>query len=221
MDSHKLLPRHRTEGLPPEVLAAPAPPVPQLPDPFRVRVVDPDGDDPALVATWMNRPHLAATWERAWPTEQWHAHLRAQLATEYSRPLIAAYDGVDVAYVEVYRPAQDIVGAVYQAWPNDLGVHVAVGDPQMTGRGLVSRAMNNVVRSLFFAEPDCHRIMYDPDHRNRPVRALLESAGAVGLGLHDVPGRRIALYATVRSAEHMPRLRSAATAEPALPRPDR
>lgn len=207
-DSHEVLPRHRTEGLSAEVLKVAAPPIPSAPAPFGVRVADPEGGDPALVAEWMNRPHLVDTWERAWSTDRWRTHLRAQLATDYSRPLIVSYRGDDVAYAEVYRPAQDIIAAVYHARPHDLGLHVALGEPELTGQGLVPRAMVHFVLSLFAAEPECKRIMYDPDHRNRPVRAVLDGAGCLQLGLHDVPGRRIALYATVRSAEHTPLLRT-------------
>ncbi|MCA2246576.1 GNAT family N-acetyltransferase [Mycobacterium intracellulare] len=130
------------------VRQVPAPPVPELLPPSRIRVADPDGADAELVAEWMNRPHLVTTWEYDWPVARWRNHLRAQVDGAYSRPLI----------------------------------------------------LRKVIASILAVDPACQRIMFDPDHRNTTVRRLCEFLRCEFLGEHDMPNRRMALYALNRPA---------------------
>lgn len=110
------------------VRQVPAPPVPELLPPSRIRVADPDGADAELVAEWMNRPHLVTTWEYDWPVARWRNHLRAQVDGAYSRPLILSINGFDRAYMEIYRAAKDSIARCYDSRPHDLGLHGAIAD---------------------------------------------------------------------------------------------
>ena len=86
MQFDSIISRQIVAGPPPEVFAAPEPPIPSLDAPFSVRPVDPDGDDPALITEWMSLPHMVETWERgAWSAQQWHDNLAAQRKGNYSR----------------------------------------------------------------------------------------------------------------------------------------
>lgn len=100
------------------VRQVPAPPVPELLPPSRIRVADPAGADAELVAEWMNRPHLVTTWEYDWPVARWRNHLRAQVDGAYSRPLILSINGVDRAYMEIYRAAKDSIARCYDSRPH-------------------------------------------------------------------------------------------------------
>ncbi|MCG5434305.1 acetyltransferase [Mycobacterium sp. MYCO198283] len=191
-----VLPRELTD-IPDRVRRVPRPPVPVLAEPFAIRVVDPDRDA-ALLAEWMNRPHLAATWEYDRPQWWWHRHVSAQLAGEYSLPLMASLRGAERGYVEVYRAAKDSIASCYDAEPHDLGVHAAVADPKIVNRGLGPLLLPKIVASLFDREPDCRRVMFDPDHRNIGARRLCEFVGCRFLGEHDMANRRMALYAFPR-----------------------
>lgn len=103
-----VLARLRTD-VPRDWVLAEGPPVP---DPARftrhrlghadaeLRVADPDRDA-AMVATWMARPHLVATWDQAWSAWRWARDWRKQLAGTYSVPLILLYRGSETGYVEV------------------------------------------------------------------------------------------------------------------------
>ena len=46
----------------------------------------------------MNQPHLAESWEYAWPAARWRRYLRAQFESGFSRPFVASLDGVDRGY---------------------------------------------------------------------------------------------------------------------------
>lgn len=195
-DTAPILHRELTE-LSDEVRAVPAPPIPVLADPFGVRLVAPDTDAP-MIAEWMSRPHLVQAWESDWPVERWGRYLRAQLAGDYSRPLVLSLRGVDHGYVEVYRAAKDSIAPRYDADPHDLGLHAAIADPAIVNRGIAPLLLPRIVAALFALEPRCQRVMFDPDHRNTAARRLCEFAGGVFLGEHDMANRRMALYALGR-----------------------
>jgi RimJ/RimL family protein N-acetyltransferase len=191
-----VLPRELT-SIPADVRAVPAPPTPVLADPYDIRLADPDADAD-LISEWMNRPHLAAAWEYDWPPERWRAYLRAQLVGEFSRPFIGSFRGKEVAYLEVYRAAKDSIAPRYAADPHDLGLHAALADLRFVNKGIAPILLPRVVASLFELEPDCRRIMFDPDHRNTGARRLCEWAGCAFLGENDMANRRMALYALER-----------------------
>jgi lysine N-acyltransferase len=80
--------RREVTDVPDEVRDVP-PPIPELPAPYGLRLADPDADA-ELIAEWMNRPHLAESWEYAWPAARWRLHLRAQLESGFCRPFVAS-----------------------------------------------------------------------------------------------------------------------------------
>ncbi|AQA01221.1 acetyltransferase [Mycobacterium sp. MS1601] len=195
-DALPILPRELTD-ITDEVRAVPPPPVPELPQPYSIRVVDPDRDA-AMLSEWMNRPHLAEAWEYDRPVQWWHGYLRAQLAGEYSRPVIGSFKGEDYGYVEVYRAAKDSIAPRYDADPWDLGLHAAIADVNIVNRGFGPILLPRLAASLFNIEPQCRRIMFDPDYRNTGARRLCEFAKCDFLGEHQMSNRRMALYAMNR-----------------------
>jgi RimJ/RimL family protein N-acetyltransferase len=200
-----VLPRELT-SITAEVALVPAPPTPALAEPYHFRLVDPD-TEAEQVSEWMNRPHLAEAWEYDNPPSWWRGYLRAQLAGEYSRPFIGAFKGQDVAYLEVYRAAKDSIAPRYDADPHDLGIHAAIADLRFVNRGIAPILLPRVVASLFELEPQCRRIMFDPDHRNKGARDICEWAHCTFLGEHDMANRRMALYALPRTPEDAPQPR--------------
>jgi lysine N-acyltransferase len=198
IDQAAVLPRQLAD-VSEAVRAVPEPPIPVLGAPYELRLVDPDADA-EMIAEWMNRPHLAQAWEYAWPVPRWRTHLEAQLAGQYSRPILGTIEGTPVAYFELYRAAQDSIATRYAAEPHDLGLHAAIADLGLLNRGLGLQLLPRVVASVFELDPRCRRVMFDPDHRNTSARRVCEHAGCVFLGEHDMANRRMALYALPRSA---------------------
>ncbi|WP_084468924.1 GNAT family N-acetyltransferase [Nocardiopsis trehalosi] len=189
----------------PEVLAAGPPPVPAPAAPFSVRPAAAEGADLDRVHAWMNLPHVAAFFDQAWPRDRWAGDLAAQHAGTFSRPCLVALDGDPVAYVELYRAARDVVARHYDAHPHDVGVHIAIGDPGRVGRGLGPRLLDALARAVFAADPDCRRIVMEPDAANTAARRAAERAGLALLGEVDLPHKRAALL--VRSRGAAPRTR--------------
>ena len=199
------LPRELT-SVSDDVRAVPGPPTPPVGDPFGLRVADPVADA-AMVSEWMNRPHLVAAWEYPWPPQRWQRYLQAQLAGEYSRPFIGSFRGRDVGYIEIYRAAKDSIATRYESDPYDLGLHAAVADLGLLNRGFVPLLFPKVVASLFAIEPQCRRVMFDPDHRNIGARRVCEFAECAFLGEHVMSNRTMALYALPRTPDDIPAVR--------------
>lgn len=202
-DALPVLPRELTD-ISDDVRAVPAPPTPVLAEPYELRLVD-AAADAELLSEWMNRPHLVEAWEYPHPPSWWRGYLGAQLAGEFSRPFIGSFRGKEVAYLEVYRAAKDSIGPRYASHPHDLGFHAAIADLRFVNRGIAPILFPRVVASLFELEPECRRIMFDPDHRNTGARAVCEWAGCTFLGEHDMANRRMALYALPRTPEDVPK----------------
>ncbi len=204
-DAEPILRREQTD-ISDEVRNVPPPPIPELPEPYGLRLADPDADA-ELMAEWMNRPHLAESWEYAWPAARWRRYMRAQLDSSYSRPFIGSLDGVDHGYIELYRAAKDSIATRYEYDPYDLGLHVAVADLEYMKQGHIRYLLPHLLISVFHLDPRCRRIMFDPDHRNVLARKFCERGGFVFLGEHDMSNRRMALYALPRTPDDVPRLR--------------
>jgi len=188
-----------------EVRGVPPPPMPDVPAPYAFRLADPD-TDAEMVAEWMSRPHLAEAWESVWPASRWRRYLREQCEGDYSRPFVGSLDGQDHGYVELYRAAKDSIATRYECDAYDLGIHAAIADLELMNKGIAQFLLPHFVASVLSAEPQCRRIMFDPDHRNMTARRFCEAGGCVFLGEHDMSNRRMALYALPRTPYDVPRL---------------
>lgn len=183
-----------------EVREVAAPAVPVVAEPYAARLVDPDRDA-EMISEWMNRPHLVEAWEYDWPPARWRRYLNAQLDGQYSRPVLGYFRGKPFGYLEIYRAAKDSIATRYAADPYDIGLHAAIADARFVNRGIGPIVLPRIVASIFELEPRCRRVMFDPDHRNTGARRLCEHAGCVFLGEHDMPNRRMALYALPRNPD--------------------
>ncbi|GAB3214054.1 Protein N-acetyltransferase, RimJ/RimL family [Marinactinospora thermotolerans DSM 45154] len=197
-------PRELTEGLAPEVVRAGPPPTPRLVGAITVRPVRPEGADLDLVHAWMNLPHVAEFFGQAWPRERWADELAAQAGGDYARPHLVAVDGAEVAYIELYRAARDVIAEHYPADPHDVGLHIAIGVPERIGRGLGPRIMAAVAGGLFAADPRCRRVMLEPDAANTAARRAARRAGMHLLGEVELPHKRAALFVLPRTTADLP-----------------
>ncbi|WP_245887551.1 GNAT family N-acetyltransferase [Umezawaea tangerina] len=172
-----------------DLLGVPAPPLPELTGGWSARRVDPDTFDLQLVHGWMQSPHVAAFWQQAWSRELWDAELRRQLAGVHSLPCLVGRDSTPMLYLEIYRAARDQVARCYRALPHDLGVHVAVGDLALTDRGLVRAVLPVLTAALFAADPECTRVLLEPDVRNKRAIASFQAGGFEPVGEILLPGK--------------------------------
>lgn len=165
--------------------APPPPPAPALAPPWSLRAVDVDADVDR-VHEWMHRPHVAQRWQQAWSLERWRECLTEQVAGDTSRPFLVARDGEPVAYVEIYRVCRHALAAHYPLHPHDLGLHVAIGDPAGVGRGQGSELLRLLGAALLALEPECRRVVLEPEVSNEAMHRALAKAGYRALGPVDL-----------------------------------
>lgn len=167
----------------------PPPPPPGLTGPWAARFARP-GPDVDLLVEWMRQPHVEAYWHQAWDADRWRAELTRQFAGVHSRPCLITDNGVPFAYLEVYRVALDVLAGAYRHGPDDLGVHIAIGDTAHTGRGLGTRLLTEVTDSLLRR---VSRVVAEPDVRNvHSIRAFTR-AGYQTIGEIPLPDKRALL----------------------------
>ncbi|EQD86573.1 siderophore biosynthesis protein [Saccharopolyspora erythraea D] len=176
----------------------PPPPVPVLGGPWSLRPVEvavhgDGGPDVALVHRWMNTPHVAHHWNQAWPLERWREELAHQLGGEHSLPCVVGHEGREVAYLELYRVTRDKLAGCYPYGPHDLGVHIAIGEREVLGRGFGSSLLRAVAGALLDADPRCARVVAEPNvHNEASVRAFAK-AGFVREREIGLPAKNSAL----------------------------
>lgn len=189
----------------------------------------PTSPDADQVAEWMSRPHLLETWEQPWPAERWRQDWIAKSSTTYARAAILSYStaaspltnttrdttkgatpaapaspskadrSVPVGYVEIYRPHRDEIGATYRSQPHDLGLHIAIGEPALTGQGIFSHFLGQLTTALFKADPQCQLILGEPDYRNtRAHRALVKASFSDFGERQQRADRRVRLFGLLR-----------------------
>lgn len=180
------------------------PPAPVLRHPWSLRPVRPRGDELARVARWMGRPHVADAWGQDWSEAAWAEEVARQVAGDHSRPWTVWLDGEPLAYIEVYRPARDVLARCALIEPHDLGVHLAIGESDRTGRGLGRRLLEAVSDGLFAADPRCARVLGDPDAGHTAARRAFTAAGFALVAEVDLPHKRAALLSRSRPRSFAP-----------------
>ncbi|WP_028663151.1 GNAT family N-acetyltransferase [Saccharomonospora halophila] len=174
------------------------PPLPRMRAPWSVRPAEPDGPDLDLIHDWMHTPHVVAFWNQDWTRSRWAETLRRQRAGDHSLPCLVSHDDVLIAYLEVYRVARDRLADHYPHQPGDLGVHVAIGAPGDTGRGLGRSLLREVADGLLATDPACGRVVAEPDVRNVPSVKAFRKAGFRFVTEIDLPEKTAALMVRSR-----------------------
>lgn len=152
-----------------------------------------------LIHRWMHAPHVVPFWQQDWPLVRIEEYLLAQLEGTVSRPCLGSLAGVPVSYWEIYRPAADPVGGVYDAQPHDLGVHLLIGERGLTGRGLGSMLLTAAIGELFGLDPACERVVAEPDVRNVASIRAFARAGFTDRGEVTLPDKTAVLMVRDRA----------------------
>lgn len=184
----------------------PAPPLPLLTgDGWSARAVElADATDLLLVHGWMNTPHVARGWGQDWPVQRWRDHLAAQLAGRRTLPCILSQHGERIGYLEVYRCRLDPVADCYCGDPYDLGVHLAIGDQDRTGKGTVTALFPLLLRGVLAADPRCRRVICEPSLHNVAMLRAIEKSGCWRLERQIALPHKNAVLAVHRRGDPLP-----------------
>jgi RimJ/RimL family protein N-acetyltransferase len=162
-----------------------------------------EGADLDLVHGWMQSPHIDAFWHQAWPRERWAEEIAGHLAGDAILPVLIDLDGRPLAYIEVYRVLRDRLAEHYPHRPHDLGVHIAIGEAGRTGQGLGRSLLRALAVGLLAADPECARVVAEPDVHNAPSLRAFAAAGFRPVGEVVLPDKTAALLVHPRREEDM------------------
>lgn len=154
--------------------------------------------DAAQVSWWMGQEHVRAWWDEAWSVERWAQEIARHNGGEHTVPCIASSAGEEIGYVELYRVRHDILAEFYDHDLHDWGVHVAIGSSERTGRGLGRRLLAATTEAVFAADPQCHRVVAEPDVRNGASVRAFAAAGFERVADLGLPGKVAALMVCSR-----------------------
>jgi RimJ/RimL family protein N-acetyltransferase len=157
---------------------------------FTLTPVKIDRDLP-LIQSWMNDPDVARYWELDGPPERTSEHVRAQLELPHTQPLLARLSGRAIGYWELYQAADDPLAAHYAAEPDDLGVHLLIGEGDCRGIGLGGVLLRALADAVQRERP--RRLVAEPDERNLASVRAFAAAGFTAAGTLDLPEKRATL----------------------------
>lgn len=167
--------------------------VPTPAAPWALRVAEADAADAHTLALWMNAPHIAQAWGRAWPAGAWQRELRRQRALGVSWPCFVSHEGATVGYIEIYRVAEDPLARYIEARPEDVGVHIALANPEDRGHGRGPALLRAVSDALLHEGPPERRVLAEPNATNAMALRAFEKAGFTRHGTVPLPQKTAAL----------------------------
>lgn len=157
---------------------------------FTLTPVKIDRDLP-LIQSWMNDPDVARYWELDGPPERTSEHVRGQLELPHTQPLLARLSGRAIGYWELYQAADDPLAAHYAAEPDDLGVHLLIGESDCRGIGLGSVLLRALADAAQREKP--RRLVAEPDERNIASVRAFTAAGFTAAATLDLPDKSATL----------------------------
>jgi acetyl CoA:N6-hydroxylysine acetyl transferase len=157
---------------------------------FTLCPVKPERDLP-LIQRWMNDPDVARYWELDGPPERTTEHVRAQIESPHAQPLLARLSGRAIGYWELYQAAHDRLAEYYPAEPDDLGIHLLIGESDCRGIGLGGVLLRALADAVQHERP--RRVVAEPDERNEASVRAFTAAGFVATETIDLPDKRATL----------------------------
>jgi aminoglycoside 6'-N-acetyltransferase len=139
-------------------------------------------DDVAMVEHWLQASHTQPWW-RTSDLEEIVQAARGEVAVE---PWILVVDGRDVGYFQVYDVGYDDeygrACAAVGAEPGTAGMDYLIGDPELIGAGIGTRAIERFVTDVVFARGAWPAVCAGPDPANLASIRVLEKNGFRPIG---------------------------------------
>lgn len=138
--------------------------------------------DLPLLGRWLARAHVAQWWRAPWDAEGVAAEYGPKIdGREPTRVFVIVLGGTDVGWVQWYRWA-DYPEHAGQLGADETaaGLDLAIGEPELLGRGLGPRVLRRFVEGVVFADPAITACICDPEVENqRSLRAFARAGFSV------------------------------------------
>lgn len=151
--------------------------VPRVPPPWSLAVATGTAAEAGQLSRWMTAPHIAHAWGRSWPPEAWRAEIRRQLRQGNSWPCFVSLAQRTLGYIEIYRASEDPVSRYYDARDGDVGIHIALANPEDRGQGHGPDLLRTVSDALLSQGPAGRRVIAEPNASNLGALRAFTKAG--------------------------------------------
>jgi aminoglycoside 6'-N-acetyltransferase len=149
--------------------------------------------DLPLLQVWLSRPHVAEWWRQPLDLDGVRSMFRPSISGEKpTHVYVIEWHGRPVGWIQWYRWSDFPEHAArIGAEPNTAGIDLAIGEPDLLGHGIGSRAITAFLQRWVFVDQAITACVTDPDERNLRSTRALEKAGFVALRtVHDPVQRR-------------------------------
>ncbi|MDP9303568.1 MAG: acetyltransferase [Actinomycetota bacterium] len=135
--------------------------------------------DLPLLYEWLQREHVQRWWtDRETYEEVVHHYLPEIEGSEPTDLFLILLDDQAGGFIQTYRVSDHPEYRELVAVEDGVaGVDLLIGEHELIGRGLGSRALGQFLRDIVFADPEIHACIADPDTENHASLRAFEKAG--------------------------------------------
>ncbi len=143
-------------------------------------------NDLPMIRRWLAEPHVARVWAAP---EDGVAEIASHLSQAHVAPYLIVEDEQPAGYIQLYHANPDEFWSAHDLPRETYGLDLFIGLPELTGRGLGTRAIRLAVRYLS-ALPEAARLHVDPSPDNAAAIRAYGKAGFVPVGEIETPDGR-------------------------------
>ena len=132
-----------------------------------------------LLERWLNEPHVVQWWREPLDAAGLEAKYGPRLdGLQPTHMFVIEHGGRPIGWIQWYRwrdyeSHARKIGAV----SNEAGIDLAIGVPDMIGRGFGPTVLNLFIEQVVFADPAVTAVVSDPEVNNVRSRRAFEKAG--------------------------------------------
>ena len=139
--------------------------------------------DSVILHDWVNRDYAIFWGMQQCSIEKVKAEYAKLIQPDHYDIFVGVYKGEPVFVLERYHPQQDLIGKYYPAQNGDCGIHIIVAPPSEGKIQNFTWYMFDTIMNFVFQNEEIHRIIVEPDIRNKKMFSICQR---VGFQLHTI-----------------------------------
>ena len=138
--------------------------------PFRIT------EDSGLLHRWVNLDYAIFWGMQGFTLQQVQQEYVRLMEPDHYDVFVGIFQGQPVFVLERYDPKQDPIGMLYPSQEGDCGIHIIVAPPEIRIPNF-TWYLFTAIMDFVFQDPEVHRILVEPDIRNKKMFALCQRIG--------------------------------------------